>query len=110
MFDTKQVNKVPGSRKPTVYLPPTNIKIGDLVWLKWKNRNFVRDQPIQAKPSVVTKVYDDGNILHRQDNFDETQFAFANTIVAKSPSSFTRVMRYRMVPLEEVVSELVKRA
>ena len=102
MFNTNETG-----RKSPIYLRPTNIKIGDLIWLKWKNRNFVRDQPVQAKPTVVTKVYDDGNILHRQDNFDETQFAFANTIIAKSPSSFTRVMRYRMIPLQEVVDSLV---
>ena len=84
----------------TTYLLPVNLKEDDVVWVRLRTGYIEREH--QARPSVVRKVYPDGNILHKQHNQDEMEFAFAKAIYAKSLEPFTPIMRYRMVDVTEI--------
>lgn len=94
----------------TKYLLPIDIKKGDVVWVKWQKQGYssVNHDP-QAIPSVVQRIYDDGNILHQQDSYDDIAFAFVRDIIAKSTDKFTRQMRYRMISIA-TITEALRRA
>lgn len=91
-----------GSRAPKIdYLPAVDLEKGDLVWIVWQHL-LHSDLSRQAKPTYVIKVYDDGNILHKIDQYEDTQFCFAKDIYAKSSSNFDDYYRYRTVKLRDI--------
>ena len=89
------------SRKTINFEPPLLLEKGDIVWVRWKHYRH-GDVPESATPTKVIKVYDDGNILHKKDGYDDIEFAWARDIFAKSPGlPYTR-MPYRTVPLSDI--------
>ena len=92
MFNTKMY----------VYLQPTNLAPNDIVWIRWEH--MIRgDLARQATPTVVIKVYDDGNIIHKRPGYDNKEFAFAENIYAKSPQLPLQSIKYRRVPISEIL-------
>ena len=87
---------------------PLLLEAGDIVWVRWRHYRH-GDTPESATPTKVIKVYDDGNILHKKDGYDDVEFAWAKDIFAKTPNlPYTR-MPYRTVPLVDIREALYKK-
>ena len=81
--------------------PPTNLQVNDIVWVRWLHYRH-GDTPESATPTRVTKIYDDGNILHKKQGYDGQEFAWAKDVIAKSNSMPYHRMTYRTISLADI--------
>ena len=84
------------------YQAPIDICKDDTVWVKW-DRYRHANIPEQATPTKVLKIYDDGNIIHQRNGYDDPEFAWARDVIAKSPRLPFDRMPYRTVAISEIV-------
>lgn len=96
------------SKKTINFEQPLLLARGDIVWVRWKHYRH-GDIPESAIPSRVVKVYDDGNILHKKEGYDDIEFAWAKDIFAKSPGLPFSRMPFRTVPLADIREALYKK-
>ncbi len=89
-------------RVPTTdYKPPVDLKTGDIVWIRWL-RYRRTDTPESATPSRVITVYPDGNIIHRKNGENNSEFAWAKDVIAKSNSINLAHYAYRTDPVKKI--------
>lgn len=99
------MNMYYGSVTKFNFQPVENVEKGDIVWVVWNHYNN-GDGGDTATPTKVTKVYNDGNILHHRRGYDDLEFAWAKDIVAKTPDvPFDRIP-YRTMKVSQIRKEI----
>ncbi len=88
------------------YYPPTNLKVGDIVWVLWSNP-FHQEQVEQAYPTVVKTVYPDGSIIVGRPTLHEKRHYFKEDIFAKSKLMNMNFIIHTVVRTDVIQREMI---
>lgn len=78
------------------YYPPINLKVGDIVWVRWVHK-FHQEDVEEAYPTIVKTVYHDGSVIVGRPTFHEKRHYFKEDIFAKSKGLYRLSIRNMVV-------------